>query len=99
MKSAAIKPIILSMVTMMVSVSPALAQQDVRGVKLRGEEIKVVEEKCLSCHNEQRIDKAVKERRDMDEILKKMGKKGVVLTDRERQVMGHFWGQKMYKEK
>lgn len=99
MKSSAISLIMFSIVTIMVSVSPALGQQDVRGVKLRGEEIKVVEEKCLVCHNQRRIDAAIKERRDMEQILRSMGKKGVVLTEEERRVMGHFWGQKMFKTK
>jgi hypothetical protein len=91
--------IIYSILLATVAASPALAQEDVRGVKLRGEGLKVIEEKCLVCHNQQRIDTAVKERREMDQILRRMGKKGVVLTEKEHRVMGHFWWQKMYKTK
>ena len=73
-----------------------LAEEDVRGVKLRQQELKVIEEKCLVCHNRQRIEAAAAERRDMDRILRRMEQKGVVLTEQERQVMGHFRGQKVF---
>ncbi len=77
---------------------PAMAQKDVRGVKLRDEGLKVIEEKCLTCHNQKRIDAAIKERRQMERILGRMEKKGVVLTEKEHQVMGHFWGQRAFKK-
>ncbi len=91
--------IMTSLIFMMMTAKfPAAAQQDVRGVKLRGEEgSKVIDDKCLSCHNRQRIDKAIKEREEMVQVIKTMEKKGVVLTEKEHQVIGHFWGQKLYK--
>lgn len=96
MKIAIMTSLIFMM--MMTSKFPAAAQQDVRGVKLRGEEgAKVIDDKCLSCHNRQRIDKAIKEREEMVQVIKTMEKKGVVLTEKEHQVIGHFWGQKLYK--
>ncbi|GFE56626.1 hypothetical protein [Geobacter sp. AOG1] len=73
------------------------AEEDVRGVKLRQQELKVIEEKCLVCHNRQRIDAAAAEKRDMDRILRRMEQKGVVLTEQERQVMGHFKGQQVFR--
>lgn len=75
----------------------ALAQQDVRGVRLQGEAHRIFDEKCLSCHNRQLIDEAVKERREMDKVLRSMKKKGVGLTDREKKVLGQYWGQKLFK--
>jgi len=75
----------------------AAAQDDVRGVKLHQQELKVIEEKCLVCHNRQRIDAAAKEQRDMENILRRMEQKGVTLTEQDRRVMGHFWGKKMLK--
>jgi hypothetical protein len=73
------------------------AQQDVRGVRLQGEASKIFEEKCLSCHNRKLIDEAVKERREMDQVLRSMEKKGVTLTRKERDVLGVYWGQKLFK--
>ena len=33
----------------------------------------------------------------MEKILVQMEKKGVALSERERQVMGHFWGRNPLK--
>lgn len=82
-----------------VAVVPALGQEDVRSVKLRQQGLKVIEEKCLVCHNRQRIDAAKKERKDIDRIMSRMEKKGVVVTAKERRVIGHFWQQKVYKDR
>ena len=59
----------------------------------------MIEEKCLVCHNRKRIDEAIEQRRNMEKVLLQMEKKGVVLTESERRVMGHFWPQKPFKEK
>jgi hypothetical protein len=79
--------------------SPSLlqAQVDVRGIKQRNEANRVIEEKCLICHNRQLIDEAIKEREEMEQVLRRMEKKGVVLTGKERRVMGHFWGQQVFR--
>ena len=73
------------------SLASAASRADVQGITYRDQGLKVIEEKCLNCHNSQRIDAAIEERRDMEKTLKAMEKKGVVLTDREKMVMGHFW--------
>jgi hypothetical protein len=78
---------------------PAEAQQDVRGVQLGQQGLKVIDEKCLVCHNRQRIEDAVRQRRDMEKITVLMQKKGAVLTEHERQVMNHFWRKKLFKTK
>jgi len=77
----------------------ASAQEDVRKVKLTPPQQKVIEEKCLVCHNRKRIEAAIQERKDMEKILRRMEVKGAVLTDTERRVMGHFWPQQPLKEK
>ncbi len=76
---------------------PAAAQQDVRAIHLRQEGLKVIDEKCLVCHNRQRIEDAVRQRKEMERITRLMEKKGAVLTENERQVMNHFWRKKMFK--
>ena len=73
-------------------------RDEVQGISYHEQGLKVVEEKCLYCHNRQRIDTAIKSRQDMEKVLKKMEGKGVVLTKKERQVMGHFWGKSPFKE-
>ena len=89
--------IVLAMLPALVIASPAAAQEDVRKVKLSQEGLKVIEEKCLVCHNRQRIDSAIKERKDIERIMRQMEKKGVAVTEKERQVIGHFWQQKVLK--
>ena len=89
--------IALAMLPALVIASPAGAQEDIRKVKLSQEGLKVIEEKCLVCHNRQRIDTAMKERKDIERIMRQMEKKGVVVTEKERQVIGHFWQQKVFK--
>jgi hypothetical protein len=69
----------------------AAIQGSVQGIAYQEQGLKVIEEKCLTCHNRQRIDQAVKSRRDMERILRQMERKGVALSDREKMVMGHFW--------
>jgi hypothetical protein len=76
---------------------PALAQQDVRGVSNLTPELHVIDEKCLKCHNRKRIDEAVREKQDVEKVLFSMEKKGVVLTEKDRSVIGHFWRQKLFK--
>jgi hypothetical protein len=82
----------------LLSAYPLPAGQDVRGVSPEKEATGVIEQKCLVCHNRQRIDQAVRERREMEDVLGRMRGKGAVLSEKERSVMGHFWGKKIFRE-
>ncbi len=61
--------------------------------------LQVIEEKCLVCHNRQRVDAALAEQKQMEKIQELMEAKGLVLSDKERQVLGHFWEQNAFKGK
>lgn len=63
------------------------------------EGLKVIEEKCLVCHNRKRIEDAARERKDMERIVRLMEKKGVALTEKEQSVLAHFWKRNPFKEK
>jgi hypothetical protein len=89
--------VILSITAVIFFPSLLPAQVDVRGIKQRNEATRVIEEKCLICHNRQLIDEAIKEREEMEQVLRRMEKKGVVLTGKERRVIGHFWGQQVFR--
>jgi len=89
----------LMLTSMLLCAVAAFAQEDVRKVKLTPPQQKVIGEKCLVCHNKKRIEAAINERKDMEKILRRMEVKGVVLTDTERRVMGHFWPQQPLKGK
>lgn len=75
----------------------ATESQDVRGVQLRQEGLRVIDKKCLVCHNIQRIEAAARAKEDVDKILRRMEGRGVPLTNRERLVIGHFWRQNPFK--
>jgi hypothetical protein len=93
-KSAPLFSVFLSMILTVF----ANAQQDVRGVMLHSEATRVIDEKCLGCHNRKLIDEAVKDRKQMNDVLKRMEKKGGgTLTRKERDVLGVYWGQKVFK--
>lgn len=89
----------MMMIMAILAAAPASAQEDVRKVKLSRPALKVIEEKCLVCHNRKRIEEAVKARKDMEKILRRMEKKGVALTEAERRVMGHFQYEQPLKGK
>ncbi len=58
----------------------------------------IIKKRCTICHSQERIESAIREGRDMNEILGKMMKMGATLTDQEQKVLGTFWGSPM-KEK
>jgi len=86
-------------VVAMVMLPHFAAAEDVRGISPPNPELKVIDEKCLVCHNRQRIDDAARERKNMESVLSLMEKKGVSLTENDRRVIGHFWRQKLFREK
>ncbi len=59
---------------------------------------RVVDEKCVACHNRQRIESALRKRADMEKIQRRMEEKGVALTDNERSVLSHFWHKNPFRE-
>ena len=89
-----------SLLLLLAAAVPAwgVAQKDVIGVSPREPALKVIDEKCLACHNRQKIETAQKARKNMENITQRMEKKGVVLSDRDRQVLGHFWQQNPLKK-
>jgi cytochrome c-type biogenesis protein CcmH/NrfF len=72
-------------------------REEVLGVGARQSALKVIDEKCLVCHNRQRIDAAAREQKDMEKIVRQMEQKGVTLTDKDRQVLNHFWNKTPFK--
>ena len=72
-------------------------REEVLGVGARQSALKVIDEKCLVCHNRQRIDAAMHEQKDMEKVVRQMEQKGVPLTDKDRQVLNHFWNKNPFK--
>ena len=53
----------------------------------------IISNKCTTCHTAQRIDAALAAKKDMVKIQQEMEKKGVTLSEKERDVMGIHWNQ------
>lgn len=53
----------------------------------------VINTQCVKCHTRERIDAAIKRGDKIEEILEKMLRFGVKLNERDRSVLGTFWGQ------
>ena len=52
----------------------------------------VLLERCTSCHNLDRVDKALRDGRDIEEIQSAMVARGAVLSEKDKQILGTFWG-------
>ena len=58
---------------------------------------RLIEDKCAGCHSKERIEAAKKQQKNLAAIVKLMEKQGVVITDRDREVLQHFWTAKAFK--
>jgi hypothetical protein len=54
---------------------------------------RIINEQCVKCHTRDRIDEALKKGDKIEAILEKMLRFGVKLNERDRNVIGTFWGQ------
>lgn len=52
----------------------------------------VIEKKCIVCHTRGRIDIAIKARRNLEKIQQRMIERGAELSERDKSVLGTFWG-------
>lgn len=59
----------------------------------------LIKRKCTSCHNDDRIQKALAAGKDMEMIQQRMEKKGVNLSVDEQDVLGVFWKETPLKPK
>ncbi len=59
----------------------------------------VMQQKCTSCHGQDKIDAALKAGKDLTVIQKEMERKGARLNANERDVLGIYWSQNPLKQK
>lgn len=52
----------------------------------------VIDARCTVCHTRERVDIAIRKRQRLEEIQQKMLERGAVLTERDKSVLGTFWG-------
>jgi hypothetical protein len=56
---------------------------------------RVIDERCTVCHTRERVDVAIRARKDLEKIRQKMEERGAVLNERDKSVLGTFWGNPM----
>jgi hypothetical protein len=72
----------------------AVAVEDLGAHRMRGmdEFQEVIDARCTVCHTRERVDIAIKQRQELEKIEQRMLERGAVLTERDKRVLGTFWG-------
>jgi len=58
-----------------------------------GEYRAVLENRCTRCHSLDRVEEAMKKGRSLDDLLEMMEKRGAIVSEADKSVLGTFWGQ------
>lgn len=53
---------------------------------------KVIESRCAICHTRERVDVAIHKRQSLEKLQQQMIERGAVLDNRDKEVLGTFWG-------
>jgi hypothetical protein len=51
-----------------------------------------IENRCTICHTRARVDDAIGEQENLEELLQRMIERGAILNERDQKVLGTFWG-------
>jgi hypothetical protein len=51
-----------------------------------------IENRCTICHTRGRVDKALGQEQNLDDLLQRMIERGAIISERDRNVLGTFWG-------
>ncbi len=57
-----------------------------------------IEARCTICHTRERVDGAIGEQADLEELMQRMIERGAILSERDQKVLGTFWGSPMKKD-
>jgi hypothetical protein len=68
------------------------AVHDVHRLPKNDEFHNTIEARCTICHTRDRVDQAIGEQADLEELLQQMIEKGAILSERDYNVLGTFWG-------
>jgi len=70
----------------------AVQADDPHRVIVNDEFQETIEGRCTSCHSRDRVDQALGKGEELDSLLQRMIERGAVLNERDRSVLGTFWG-------
>ena len=59
----------------------------------------VIDRRCLGCHDRERIEQARRRQEALEPLMRRMAERGAVLSSREREVLGAFWGSPLRDKK
>jgi hypothetical protein len=57
-----------------------------------------IENRCTICHTRDRVDKALGQEEDLDVLLQRMIERGAIISERDKSVLGTFWGSPLKGE-
>ena len=57
-----------------------------------------IENRCTICHTRGRVDRALGQEEDLDVLLQRMIERGAIISERDRNVLGTFWGSPLKAE-
>jgi cytochrome c553 len=57
-----------------------------------------IEARCTICHTRERVDAAIRAQQDLEPLLQHMLERGAILSERDRAVLGTFWGSPLKGE-
>ena len=53
---------------------------------------KTIEARCTICHTREQVDAAITAQEDLDALLQRMIERGAILSEKDKSVLGTFWG-------
>ena len=56
-----------------------------------------IEARCTICHTRARVDEAMSQETELEALLQLMIERGAILSERDRNVLGTFWGSPLKK--
>lgn len=57
-----------------------------------GEFQKTIETRCTICHTRDQVDSAITGQKDLEALLQRMIERGAILSEKDKRVLGTFWG-------
>jgi len=74
------------------------AVHDVHRLPGNNEFQSTIENRCTICHTRGRVDRALGQEEDLDVLLQRMIERGAIISERDRNVLGTFWGSPLKEE-
>ncbi len=74
------------------------AVHDVHRLPENDEFQNTIEARCTICHTRARVDEAIGQQADFEELMQLMIERGAILNQRDQKVLGTFWGSPLKKD-